>query len=266
MLKNQRGIAPIILIIILTIVIVGVGAVYQSRKEIKVRSDKTSEVTELKGMPTPGPKKEDINLADSGRLAEKPVEFKADSSESSPKFSITPPAGWEKKASEGNIAAEFLSPLRDKVEEGLAWIDLPPGITVRVIKAEFQSLEEAVESSVRTSSAGVTITGKQKIKVNGEDAYAVDFTMDIRDTAQSIMESQIQEEIANAKKAGKDVSQKEAREDMGKVLLKAKTKALSYVFYKNGYHVTVTGRALESFWDKRGLQIKQSLDTFKFLP
>lgn len=266
---QQRGIVPIILVIILTIVIAGVaGVVYNSRKEIKIRSDKTSEVTELKGTPAPTPKSTEVDLANSGRLADKPFEQKITkeaTNSSVPKFSIYPPAGWGKIPSKGNIAVEFLSSAKDKITEGDAWLTLQPNITVNVVKAEFKNLDEAMEASLRNrTNSNHTINSKQKIKVNGEEAYVLESVLDIRETAQKILESQIKEELAKAAKAGKNVSEKGVQKDMDKVLEQAKAKILSYVFYKDGYYVTVAGKAFESFWSSRGPQIKKSLDTFKF--
>ncbi|MDO8573513.1 MAG: hypothetical protein Q7R77_02055 [Candidatus Daviesbacteria bacterium] len=264
---NQKGIFPIILIIILTVVVAGVaGVVYQSRKEIKIRSDKTTEVTELKGTPSPEPKNAEIELANSGRLADKPFEQKTDNGvTSSPNFSITPPAGWSSVPTTGNYVAEFLSSAKDKIEEELAWISVQPSISVNFTKADYQNLDEAMENSLKNkTNPNHKINSKQKIKVNGEDAYVLESNMDIREVAKDIMESQVREELAKAAKEGNVVSQKEFQQDMSKVLEKANLKILSYVFYKDGYFVTVAGKALESFWDKRGPQIKSSMDTFKF--
>lgn len=137
-------------------------------------------------------------------------------------------------------------------------------MTVRVIKIQLKDLDDAVRASINDTRSDVIINQKQKIKINGEAGYLVEATTPIRDMAQEILEAQLKEEIARAGKAGKGASEKQMRADMGKVLEKAKTKNLSYIFYKDGYHITISGRALESFWDKRVSQIKKSLDTFKF--
>lgn len=261
---NQRGIIPIILIIILTVVIAGVaGVVYQSRKEIKVRSDKTTEVTELKGTPAPTPKKEDVSLADSGRLADKPVELKADdSAASAPKFSITPPAGWDKLPPDGNIMVEFLSPSKDKITEGVATFNVQPNITVFVGKKDFKDLDAAVEASNKNGdSLGYQTTSKQKTRINGEDAYVTESTIDLADLARQVLEAQVKQEIA---KSGVQISQDLIQKDINKVLSQAKGRVLSYRFYKNGYYINLTGKALDSYWSKREGQLKQSMDTFKF--
>ncbi len=268
-LLDQKGIFPIILVIILTVVIAGVaGVVYQSRKEIKVRSDKTTEVTELKGTPEPDPKNTEVSLANSGRLADKPFEqklTKESSSSSMPRFSMYPPAGWNSVSTTGNYVAEFLSSAKDKIEEELAWLTVQPSISVHALKSQYDNLDEAMEASLQNrTNPNRRINSKQKIKVNGEDAYVLESNMDIRETARDIMESQVKEELAKAAKEGNVVSQKEFQQDMNKVLEKANLKILSYVLYKNGYVFTVAGKSLESYWDKRGSQIKNSMDTFKF--
>ncbi len=263
-LINQKGFAPIVLIIILTIVFAGVaGVIYQSRKEIKVRSDKTSEVTELKGTPAPAPKNEDISADQTGRLADKPVELKADENTlSSPKFSITPPAGWEKLSPSGKIIIEFLSPSKDKITEGVASLDVQPNITVYVAKGNFKNIDEAIAAINKNGdSIGYQTTSGQKTKINGEDTFVRESTIDLYELARQILEAQLKQGMA---KSGAKVSEADARNDMNKVLAQAKGRALTYIFYKNGYYFNVTGKALEPYWSQRAGQLKQSMDTFKF--
>lgn len=260
---NQKGIAPIILIIILTVVVAGVaGAVYQSRKEIKVRSDKTSEVTELKGSSAPGSKNEDVIADQNGRLADKPVELKADdSATSSPKFSITPPAGWSKLPPDGNTIVEFLSPSKDKITEGVATFNVQPNITVFVDKQAFKDFDAVIEAVDKNGdSFGYQTTSGQKTRINGEDAYVQESTIDLAELARQVLEAQVKQEIAKSGKTVSDIW----RKDIEKVLLQAKGRALTYIFYKNGYYFNVTGKALDSYWSKREGQLKQSMDTFKF--
>lgn len=268
---NQCGLAPIILIIIFTIVIAGVtGVAYKSSKEIKVRSDKTTEVTQLKGTPIPEPKKQEVDLANSGKLADKPFEKELAEGEATsssvPKFSIYPPAGWEKLPPNNNIVVEFLSSAEDKVEEETAWLSVQPNITVNVVKVEYTNLDDTMEVSLSNrTNPNHTILNKKKAKINGEDVYILESVMDIRQTAQGILKSQIEQEIARvAKEEDREVSQEYFQKDIDKVLEKAKLKILSYVFFKDGYYITVAGKAFEPFWSKREAQIKRSMDTFKF--
>ncbi|MDO8570193.1 MAG: hypothetical protein Q7R97_01240 [Candidatus Daviesbacteria bacterium] len=266
---NQRGVIPIILIIIFTVVVAGVaGVAYQSRKEIKVRSDNTTEVTELKGTPEPTPKNAEVALANSGRLADKPFEQKLTkeaSASSKPQFSMYPPAGWENVATTGNYVAEFLSSAKDKVAEHEIWLTVQPSISVNMMKVDYNNLDEAMEDGLRNkTNPNHTIVSKRKITVNGEEAYLVESVMDIGNTVRDILESQIQEELDKATMANKDAVEQEAREDIEKVLAKAKLRINSYVFYKDGYYIIVAGKSLESFWSSRGPQLKSSMDTFKF--
>ncbi|RJQ27249.1 hypothetical protein C4577_01715 [Candidatus Parcubacteria bacterium] len=257
---SESGFAPIVLIIILTIVITGVaGVVYNSKKEIKVRSDKTTETSVLKGSPAPSPEDKAVSLANSGKLADKPFEFKADqSSNASPEFSITSPAGWEQLPPSRNIMVEFLSPAKDVIEEGMAFIDIQPNITVFVAKGEFKNLEEANNAFSSKNSAA---SSKQKAVINGQEALVTQATQDVADLLRDTLEAQIKEEIA---KSGTKVSETEVREDVNKVLEQAKVKVINYSFYKDGYYINVAGKALESFWNKREPQLKRSMDTFKF--
>lgn len=262
---SQRGLAPIVLILIFTVVIAGVaGVAYQSRKEIKVRSDKSTEVTELKGTPSPSPKSADVAADQTGRLADKPVELKLDdSAASSPRFSITPPAGWGKLPPEGNYMVEFLSPSKDQITEGGAYFYVQPNITVYVSR-QFKSIDEAV-AAARFDSTHV-VNQRSKSIINGQEAYIFESVKDFRDLAKDLLGAQLKEEIAKAEKEGTQLSEdskEEMQKNMDKVLEQTKGKILSYLFYKDGYYINVTGKSLESFWDKRGPQIRKSMDSFK---
>lgn len=260
---NQWGLAPIILIIILTVVIASVaGVVYKSSKEIKVRSDKTAEVTQLKDIPAPTPKNEDVTADQNGRLADKPIELKTDAnSATAPKFSITPPAGWEKLPPDGNFIVEFTSPTKDKIQEGVAIFKVQPNITVFVDKMSFKDLDEAMQAIDKNGDTqGYKTTSRQKIRINGEDAYVRESTIDLADMARQLLKTQVKQEIA---KSGVQVPDDVIQKDINKVLTQAKGRALSYIFYKNGYYINMTGKALDSYWSKRGGQLKQSMDTFK---
>lgn len=262
--SNQKGVFPIILIIIFTVVIAGVaGVVYQSRKEIKVRSDKTSEVTELKGTPLPSPKSADVAADQIGRLADKPVELKADeSAASSPKFSITPPDGWTKLPPDGNTVVEFSSPTKDKIKEGVATLNVQPNITVFVDRMGFKNFDEAIAALDKNGDDfGYRTTSRQKTLLNGEDVYIRESTIDLANLARQALEAQVKQEIA---KSGAVVSAEVVNADIEKVLEQAKGRALSYIFYKDGYYINMTGKALDSYWSKRAGQLKQSMDTFKF--
>lgn len=265
---NQRGIVPIILIIILTVVVAGVsGAVYNSRKEIKVRKDNTSEVTELKNSPSPTPKNADVALDQSGRLSDKP--FKAETTDSTssgdssmPGYSFYPPAGWNEDPVSGNVVAEFVSPTQDKIEEGATWFKLAPNVAVFVLKEEFSSLDEAFETAKSDlTKSGFQMIQTKKTKLNGEDAYFTEAILNIGEVGKDALSGQIKQE---AVKSGEKFSEKQLQKDVDALLKQLKARVIGYIFYKNGYLMTVSGKALDSFWDKRGSQIKRSLDSFKF--
>lgn len=255
---NQKGIAPLVIILILAVTVVGGFGVYKSSSKINIREDKTTETTGGNLYPK-APSSDVVNLANSGNLASAPVEVQTDNkSEDAPKFSITPPAGWEKLPPNSNIVVEFLSPAKDTIEQGMAFIDIQPNITVFVAKGDYENLEEANSAF---GSKNSEVKGKQKSTINGEEVLVTESTKDVSDLLKDPMEKQIKDEIAKSKVK---VSDSKIREDINKVLQQAKIRIISYSFYKDGYYINVAGKALESFWDKRGPQLRRSMGTFKF--
>ncbi len=255
---NQKGIVPLVIILILAVTVVGGFGVYRSSKKISIREDKTTETTGGNLYPkTPSPNA--VNLANSGSLAVKAVELKVDEKSSeAPKFSIKPPAGWDTLPANGSIIVEFLSPAKDTIEEGLVYFDVQPNITVFVAKGEFANLDEANNAFGSKSSENIS---KQKTTINGQEAIVTRSTKDLADLLRGTLESQIKQEIANS---GTKISEQELKKDVETLLKNAKAGVLSYSFYKDGYYINVAGKALESFWDKREPQLKRSMDTFKF--
>ncbi len=264
---SQRGVFPIILVIILTVVIAGVaGVVYQSRKEIKVRSDKTSEVTELKGTSESTPDKNAISQDKTGGLSSQSFQSKnkpPDSKPGMPNFKFSPPAGWSNSGSRNNIIADFSSPSDDKISEGVAWISLTPNVAVFAKeKKEIGTLDQAFEYSTSDlTKSGQELLRSEKVKVNGREAYFVETRLDVGKLGKDSLEAQMRQAL---KESGEKIPEQTLQKDMTKVIEQAKYKVIGYIFYNNGYVITVSGKAMESFWDKRGPQIKNSMDTFEF--
>jgi len=234
-------------LIILMVIIGVVWVIYNSKKDIKIPTEQTSKVAESSN--TSLNSAEAIAADQSGKLADKL--FKQ---ETAPKFSLYPPAGWSKLQPEGNIVVEFGSPVEDKVEEGVAWLTVRPNITVFIAQEKYKNLDEAVEAANGKSKLNDLVSQKQKIKINGEDALIIESVRDISDSTRKTLESQVKEKISTTTGA---VSQKETQKNIDEVLKKAKVKIISYSFYRDGYYINVTGKALESFWDKRGPQLKK---------
>ena len=258
--NNQKGLAPLVIILIVAVTIFTGYGVYKSSNQFNIRSDKTVEKSGGR-LQDKEPAKVTVDLANSGRLAEKAVEIKTDETASgSAKFSIIPPAGWDKLPPSGQIAVEFLSPAKDTVEEEILFFDVQPNITVFVSKEDYKDLDEAYSAS---SGKGNTIINKQKTTINGTEAIVTNFTKDVLDFLKDVLETQVKQEIA---KSGTMVSESQLDKEMKSLLKKAKIKGVSYTFYKDGYYINVTGKALEPFWDSHGPQMKKSMDTFKFLP
>ncbi|MBI2601075.1 hypothetical protein HYW42_03915 [Candidatus Daviesbacteria bacterium] len=254
---NQKGIAPVVIILILAVTVIGGFGVYKSSKKISIREDKTTETTGGNLYPKT-PSSNTINLANSGSLAAKAVEVSVDEkSPEAPRFSIKPPAGWDSLSANGSIVIEFLSPAKDTIEEGLAYFDIQPNITVFVAKGDYESLDEASNAFGSKTSENIS---KQKTTINGQEAIVTESTKDVSGLLRDTLEPQIKQELT---KAATKISEKDLHNDVEKLLKQAKAKVISYSFYKDGYYINVAGKALEIFWDKREVQLKKSMDTFK---
>lgn len=263
--SNQKGIVPVILIIILTVVFAGAaGVIYNSKKEIKIKQDKTYETTDITKTTKSGETAKPVINVDQnavaadkiGRLAQEP--FKQTDSKL-PKFSFFPPDGWTKEGG-GNYAA----PSKDKISEGVAYLAVNSSINIAVVPKDFNDLEGALafmKSEVKKK--GIEINSSRKTQLNGEDAYFVEGIMRYGEISRSALETEIEAEIKKAKKKV-IVSEDDIKKDLDEIVKKGDVKIIGYLFYKDGYAITYSGRALAQFWDKRGPQIKRSLDTFKF--
>lgn len=258
---NQKGIAPIILVIILTVVFAGAtGVVYNSRKEIKIKQDKTYETKQISptGKPSANSDNGTNEVKESGRLAKEPVEQK---NSELPNFSFYPPEGWIKAG-----GGEYVAPSKDKITEGIAYLAVSPSINIAVVTKDFNGLDEALEfMKGAVKKNGIEITSSRKTKLNGEEAYFVEGIMKYGEISRSALETEIENEIKNAKKKV-IVSEADIKKDIDEIVKKGDVKIIGYLFNKDGYVITYSGRALVEFWDKRGSQIKASLDTFKLSP
>ncbi|KKU82493.1 MAG: hypothetical protein UY10_C0031G0003 [Microgenomates group bacterium GW2011_GWA2_47_8] len=209
-LLNQKGFAPIILIIILTVVIAGIaGSVYKSRKEIKVRSDKTTEVTELKGTSESASDKNAVSQDKTGGLSSQVFQSKnkpPDSKPGMPNFKFSPPAGWSESGSRNNIIADFTSPSDDKVSEGVAWITLTPDMAVFAKeKKEIGTLDQAFEYATSDlAKSGQELLSSEKVKVNGTEAYFVETRLDVGELSKDSFETQMRQAL---KESGEKISE-----------------------------------------------------------
>lgn len=254
---NQRGIVPIILVIILSVVFIGAfGVVYQSRKEIKIKSDKTSEVTQLEDSSESEVESQESKAELNFKLSDEP--FKQTDS-TIPKFSFFSPEGWSKEN-----GGTYMAPFKDKISEGVAYLAVAPYINISATQKEVGDLDKALEylkAAVKKNS--IEITSSKKVTLNGTEGYFVEGTVRYGELSRSALEAEVDKEIKNAQKKV-IVSDDQIKKDIDEIVRKSDVKLIGYMFYKDGYIITFSGRALVEFWDKRGSQLKSSLDTFKF--
>lgn len=260
---NQKGFAPIILVIVIIIAIVGVAVV---KKDLWIKSDRTTEVSDSK-TPDQSPGTNSASKADEkGGLADKPFEYKVEKEGDTlvgPQFSITPPAGWTIKPPSGDNRVTFEAPNKDEKASGLAYFYLWSNVVVHIEKALGKSVDDILPSSKNNFQAsGIDDVTTQKTKFSGEDAYYFEGFLRAGKLGAKEYEAQLRSEI---KKANKKVPEADIQKGVQFVTDNFTVKIVGYIIYKDDYTVTVSGKALESFWDKQGSQIKASIDTFKFL-
>lgn len=263
-LKDQRGFAPVILVIILIISIVGVAVV---KKDLWIKSDRTTEVSDS-NTPDQSPGTNSASEDDAkGGLADKPFEYKIAKEKGTivgPQFSITPPAGWTIKPPSGDNRVTLEAPSRDERENGLANFYVWSNIVVHIEMARGKSVDEVLpESKNNFATSGIEDVTTQKTKFSNEEAYYFEGFIKAGKLGAKDYEAQLRSEIA---KAGKKVPEADIQKGVQFVMDNFTVKLVGYIIYKDGYTVTVSGKALESAWEKREPQIKASMDTFKFLP
>lgn len=261
---NQKGFAPIIFIIAVVIAITGVVVV---KKDLFIKSDRS---TETIGSQTPDQSpaaKAAVSADAKGGLANKPFEVKIEKEGDTlvgPQFSITPPAGWTIKPTSGNSRVLFEAPKEDESAEGLAYFNLFANVGVHIAPALGKTLEDILPSSKNNFQAsGIEDITTEKTKFNGEDTYYFEGIIYLGKTGAKEFEAQLRSEI---KKANKKVPEADIQKGVKFIADNYKVKLFGYIIIKDGYTVTITGKALTTFWDKRFPQLKASIDTFKFLP
>ncbi len=108
----------------------------------------------------------------------------------------------------------------------------------------------------------IEITNTQKTKLGSEEAYFLEGIINVGEAGRSEFEAQMKQEIS---KSGKKISEEKIKEDLNKALDSFKVKVAGYIVYKDGYGITISGKALLPVWDKREEQLKESMGSFKLL-
>lgn len=261
---NQKGFAPIIFIIVLVIVVAGAVVV---KKDLWIKSDRSTQAVDSATPEQSPPAEAAVSKDAKGGLADKPFELKIEKEGDSlvgPQFSIFPPAGWTIKPPSGDNRVTFEAPDKDEMENGIAYFYLWSNVVVHIEKALGKSVDDILQSSKNNFEAsGIDDITTQKTKFSGEDAYYFEGFIKAGKLSAKEYEAQLRSEFS---KAGKKVPEADIQKGVQFVIDNFKAKVIGYIVYKDDYTTTVSGKALESFWDKRGSQIKASIDTFKFLP
>lgn len=162
------------------------------------------------------------------------------------------------------IKGNYTAPFKDKITAGVAYLALGPSISLAAVPKDFAGLDQAlafVREEVKKNS--IDIISARKTKLNGVEGYLLEGEIKYGELSRKTLESEIENEIRSAQKKV-IVSEDQIKKDIDEIVRRGNVKVFGYLFYKDGYVITVSGRALEEFWSKRYPQIKKSLDTFKF--
>lgn len=277
--NNQKGFAPIIAII-LTFVIIGGTAVVVQREVKRQQQNKTANSSSTQSSSA----KETKDQIKDAKTTQSKVELAKDSFVAEPKeaglaepgFSIIPPSGWTKINASGNYKVIFESPDEDKLMEKVddskvdnVWLGIKPRVSVFISKARTTYLDNEVSTVTEDSAKiGISVVKLEKTKLNGEDAYYYEGIQKMEGTE---VAGQVRERIkSELLKLGEGVSERDIQSQavqskISKVISNFVLRNTGYFLYKDGYAITISGKSLDSFWDKRGPQSSASLKTFKIL-
>ena len=260
-LKNdQKGIVPLIIVLVLSLAIVGGGAVVYSQKEVIVNK-LPKKLREQTGAVFFKPKKQpgEINFPQpKAELAKRSVNYetKGTEVEGLPNINMYPPLGWIQKGSEGDDVLVFEASDKDYIWVGKSNLWTIAKITVRVTKSEGESLQEAVNQYKDSFKAQIPTVYiyENKNLIGGVEAYYLEADHDLR----KIRRAAVEEELS---KTGKNFSQS----DLTKLVEIDMIRSATYILRKNGYDVVISGRASAIAWDKRGSEIKKSMMSLVFM-
>ncbi len=236
-LKNQRGILPLFLLIAIGVAVLA-GGTYLIRNEFvktgksgKAEVDKVKvreQINNPKPLPSlsPTPKSE----LQYGSFKYQPSASPDKASDIEPSFSINAPSGWTKSSQSDNVMkVKFEAPDED---QEVAGEDLQATnkakVQMNMVKGSGSGdLESFVDYFISSSKSGwesLQVNSKSKTTFAGLPAYRVEV----------------------------DVFKKGVT-----------FRTLSYVFIKGKFGFAVYGGALKSAWDKREPEIHSSLNSFK---
>lgn len=231
-LKDQRGILPLFLLIAIGVVVVA-GGVYVVREQfVKTgQSGKstydTQKIKEQVKNPgsfpslSPEPKVE--------QTYGKPVTYTPEENSSNePSFTITPPAGWEKTSGGATgTKVQFRHPTQDKeeMEDGLyAKANAQISVVISQTNSTLDQIISVVKSSATKNYENAIFVTERKLTYAKQEAILLETKLFKKGVA---------------------------------------IHSIDYYFIKDGFLVHTVGTSLDSTWNQRYSAIQSSLDSFK---
>lgn len=264
-LKDERGVAPLLLLVILAVGLVAGGSyivknnlVTTENGQIVFNTDKDKSLQDAK-IPTPKTNTDAITPTPKKiELAEKVTEYKSENS-NEPQFSINPPAGWVKGKTDDKIKIRFEASQEDKTKIGNTNASIGANIQVYVEKTNAKSLDEAMtnfKAQAAKLPVSVDFQNERKTTFAGKEALYFEMLISMPDIDYKQMESYIKQQSNDGKTP--------SVQDIKDMMQSFKGKSIGYTILKNGYRVDIGGTAAGWAWDKRAGAIESSINTFKF--
>lgn len=271
---NQKGIIPVIVVIITFLIIGGAAIVIQ--KEVKKQEVGKNINSQTKKFQTT---KETTSQSKDAKTQQTQTELSKDAFISEPKqgiaepgFSFNSPSGWVKVEVSGDNKVAFEAPSEDRITIDIdnpkiqdIWLWAKARVNINIAKAKTADLGAEISTTKADFvKEGISLDKWEQAKLNGEDAFYFEGTEKLEGTkAVNQIKAQLKSEAEE--KIGKGALSKEIESKIDKLISDFVRKYSGYILYKDGYVIIISGNALRNFWDKREGQLSASFQTFKIL-
>lgn len=242
--NDQRGIIPIVALVITGLLIAAGGGLAVNRGLIKISPPSQ---TNLKSSSSTTTTKQESKLEKTAFIYTPTTKSQTNenSPEEEPSFSFTPPSGWLSKPTGDSKRAYFIAPenqtdTETTEENGKKYITTQPAEIIvfvnniqngpRVASDKFFNLAfQQFQKVANYNTSTISVIENTPVKFKGEDAFRFELTS----------------KLAN---------------------FHALSRTFGYMFYKNPYLVSIVGLALDKDWNTRAPVIKAAMDTFNLAP
>lgn len=254
--RQQKGFAPLIVLVIVGVVALATGASIYLKKQLSKNRPSTSLKTDKSSQTLPSQQlkeQEEENVISTPKLESNKYVFEAapslelqEQELKEPSFTINPPADWT-QVSDPELKVLFSSPQQDKeILSSTKGYASPARLGVRLIPLEnIPNYDKVTQQADYSDNKFLSLIDN----------------VSITDVGNAVM---INDELTNL--GGQETRLLEYNASFTTPSgFEVWEHTYSYIFVKNRYLVIVSGASLDSAWNKRVATIKASLNTFAFI-